>query len=214
MPLALAMASRISRERVLRIVKVGAFAGHEGDYLRQFLEQERNVRAVLAEPDPMNFEHLTRNLGEREGVLLVRAAVGDKEGPGILHTVSSNGRWSKSPMAAQLGSLSRDHLLKHGVLEEEILPVAVRIITLSSLMGLAGMDFADILIVDAEGTDQVILMEALSMDSPPPLLCFEHRHMAAGDVESVFHRLRTLGYRWTHDRFDTLALRFRTGSDH
>jgi FkbM family methyltransferase len=208
MPLALAMASRIRDGLPLRIVKVGAYAGHDGDYLRQFLEQEENVRAVLAEPDPFNFDHLTANLGERSGVVLVRAAVGREEGPGIFYTVRTEGRWASSPMAGQLGSLTRDHLVRHGVMEEEILPIPVRVITLASLMSIAEMDSADMLVVDAEGADHGIVMDALSMEAPPPLVCFEHRHMAEGEMESLFGRLRSLGYRWNHDRFDTLALRF------
>jgi FkbM family methyltransferase len=208
MPLALAMASRIRGELPLRIVKVGAYAGHDGDYLRQFLEQEENVQAVLAEPDPVNFDNLTTNLGELPDVRLVRAAVGLEEGPGIFHTVRTEGRWASSPLAGQLGSLTKEHLLRHGVQEEEILPIPIRVITLSSLMSLGGMDSADMLVVDAEGADHGIVMDALAMEAPPPLVSFEHRHMREEEVESVFGKLRSLGYRWTHDRFDTLALRF------
>jgi FkbM family methyltransferase len=208
MPLALAMASRIRGGLPLRIVKVGAYAGHDGDYLRQFLEQEENVQAVLAEPDPVNFDNLTTNLGELPDVRLVRAAVGREEGPGIFHTVRTEGRWASSPLAGQLGSLSREHLVRHGVLEEEILPIPVRVITLASLMSIGEMDSADMLVVDAEGADHGIVMDALDMEAPPPLVFFEHRHMAEEDVESLFGSLRSLGYRWTHDRFDTLALRF------
>jgi FkbM family methyltransferase len=208
MPLALAMASRMRNGLPLRIVKVGAYAGHDGDYLRQFLEQEENVQAVLAEPDPVNFNNLTENLGEMPGVRLVRAAVGREEGPGVFHTVRTEGRWASSPLAGQLGSLTRDHLMRHGVLEEEILPIPVRVITLASLMSLGEMDSADMLVVDAEGSDHGIVMDALTMEEPPPLVCFEHRHMAEEEVETVFERLRSQRYRWTHDRFDTVALRF------
>ena len=123
MPLALAMSARTRGGLPLRIVKVGAYAGQVGDYLRQFLEQEEKVQAVLAEPDPVNFDNLTENLGEMPGVILVRAAVGSEEGPGIFHTVRSEGRWASSPLAGQLGSLTKEHLLRHGVLEEEILPI-------------------------------------------------------------------------------------------
>ena len=208
MPLALAMAARTRGGLPLRIVKVGAYAGHIGDYLRQFLEQEEKVQAVLAEPDPVNFDNLTANLGEMPGVVLVRAAVGSEEGAGIFYTVRSEGRWASSPLAGQLGSLTKEHLLRHGVLEEEILPIPIRVITLASLLSLGGMDSADMLVVDAEGSDHGIVMDALTLDEPPPLICFEHRHMREEEVESVFGKLRSLGYRWTHDRFDTLALRF------
>jgi FkbM family methyltransferase len=212
MPLALTMGARIRSTETLSIVKVGAFIGHDGDYMTQFLQQEEHVHAVLAEPDPVNFEILTKNLGSHPGVVLVRAAVTRTEGPGILHSVRPAGRWSNSPLAGQLGSLKRDHLLRHGVLEEEILSLPIRTITLASLMALGGVPSPDILVVDAEGADHGIVMDALDLKTPPPLIHFEHRHLEEQEVDSLFSKLHSRGYRWTHDRFDTLAHRFQTAS--
>jgi hypothetical protein len=64
----------------------------------------------------------------------------------------------------------------------------------------------DFLFVDTEGSDAVVVRQALGMTPPPAVIVFENVHLFYGDTQSLFQELDTRGYLWIHDGVNSLCV--------
>lgn len=204
----MALAYYLLAETAPTFVQIGASDGVSGDSVHAFVKRGR-MRSVLVEPIGSSFQKLKDAYAEVDNVVLVQAAIGTSDGWVELYKVKEDGRALDPYWSRQLASFSKHHLLRHGVPEEEIEVVEVPSFTLSSLMTNHGLERIDILQVDTEGFDAEIVKMALQLPLPPECINFENAHLDSATRQRLFPLLEKKGFKWTHDRWNSLALHER-----
>jgi len=201
----MALAYYLRTEAVPTFVQIGASDGVSGDSVHAFVKRGR-MHSVLVEPIGSSFQKLKDAYAGVDNVVLVQAAIGTSDGSAELYKVKEDGKALDPYWSRQLASFSKHHLLRHGVPEEEIEVVEVPSLTLSSLMANHGLERIDILQVDTEGFDAEIVKMALQLPFPPECINFENAHLDSATRQSLYPLLEKKGFKWTHDRWNSLAL--------
>jgi len=195
-----------SRER-LSVLQIGACDGKVGDPLYHQLHRGAPINAILVEPIPANFEALKKSYSGLQNVSFLNIAIAHEDGRAVIYTVKNEGRWAGSEWAPQWASFQYDHLLKHGVLPNEIEEQTVQTCTLQTLMENSRINFIDFLMIDTEGFDAAVVTMALKFQQQPRFICFEHLHLRSDEFEPLFQKLHSNNYRWISDRMNTLAIK-------
>jgi FkbM family methyltransferase len=181
---------------------IGANDGLSGNHVNEFVVSGR-LRCVFVEPVPFVFERLSRVYGGRENVQLVNCAVGGSDGHAMFHYLKGGTR----PGYDQVGSFNREQV------EEKIpdyggtvVSLELKTITFQTLMGLARFNDVRILVVDAEGYDAEIVVQALTAIHPE-VIVYEHMYLPEATQAELKARLTQEGYVLETLHGDTLAIR-------
>jgi FkbM family methyltransferase len=190
-------------------VQIGANDGETSDSVNTFVKRG-TMRSVLVEPVVQNFEKLARFYNGVPNVKIVRAAISFEIGESLIYSVRDEGRWEGSAWAAQIASFDREHLLRHGILPDEIESSKVECFDLITLMDRTGISRIDVLQIDVEGYDAEVVKMALLLPIPPLCICFENiqflKKMNQKMVNEFYDLLRLAGYSWSHDRINSMAV--------
>jgi FkbM family methyltransferase len=187
------------------LVQIGACDGVTNDPISGFI-QRRSINAVLVEPIEHSFQKLEAVYGGIPSVKLVQAAIALQDGTATFYKVREAGRWADSTLAPQWSSFNKQHLLKHGVKENEIEAITVPCLSLRSLMARFDLDKIDFLQVDTEGFDGTVVAMALNLPHLPDCINFENAHLNSDERESLFRDLNASEYVWSHNDLNTLAV--------
>lgn len=187
-------------------VQIGACDGVSGDATCDFV-QNGKMRSVLVEPISELYSQLSETYANKPNVTCIQAALALEDGEITLYKVKAGAVSLDRYWSSQLSSFSREHLLKHRIAPEEIEEVRVPAVTLSTLIDSVGVSSIDVLQIDTEGFDGEVVKMALGLESPPECINFENTHLSATVADDVFSLLESRGYVWTHDEWNTLALR-------
>jgi FkbM family methyltransferase len=197
--------SMLPPDRPVRLVQVGACDGSLDDPLNGCFDRD-DIAALLVEPAPAAFAALENLHRHRSNVRTVRCGIAAADGVMKLHIVKNDGRWQSDPRAKLWASLNRRHLLRMGVLEQEIESVEIPTMTLGSLYERMGWQGTDCLLVDTEGSDAIVVRQAMGTTPLPAVIVFENVHLSYADKQSLFEELGDRGYRWIHDYMNTLCV--------
>jgi FkbM family methyltransferase len=181
----------------MTFLQIGAFDGVGDDDLREIIMEHR-LRGVLIEPQPAAFAKLRTTYKDQPQVTLLQAAIAEREGTRTFYCRRNE--------AATTASFDRNHLLKHGVPDREIVAEQVPCHTVESALRTAGMPRADLIQIDAEGYDWPIIRSIDFARLRPRILRFEYRHMPARDADACLSFLASHGYRFMVERLDIIAL--------
>jgi FkbM family methyltransferase len=180
-------------------VKVGAYDGISGDPCSAILLEDRRWRGLLIEPVPHCFDLLRANFADAGRFTLERLAIGAVAGEAPLYYVHPEARQSLPDLPAwvdQLGSLDRDHIVRHldGALAPFIVACVVDVRPLAEVLRNRGIRDVHLLHVDTEGRDFEVL-ETLDFATHAPLAIFvEHKHLPASLKGRMLRLLRKRGY--------------------
>ena len=180
-------------------VKVGANDGITGDPCSDLLLGTGNWKGLLIEPVPYCLARLEANFSDRTRFSFAPVAIGSAEGESSFYYVDERARDelpALPPYFDQLGSFSREHIVKHlgGALEPFILERRVPVRRLSRLLAERAIGEVHLLHVDVEGFDFEVL-KSLDFSRHAPVLVFiEHKHLAEADREAMASLLRANGY--------------------
>jgi FkbM family methyltransferase len=190
-------------------VQVGANDGETSDSVNLFVKRGA-MECVLIEPIPANFAKLKAFYADSNRLHLVQAAIAHNVGSTAIYAVRDSGRWSGNAWATQLASFEREHLLRHGIYEEEIEECSVECINFPTLLHRYGLERIDVRQIDVEGVDAEVVKMALQLPHPPLVICFEFvqfvKTMDQQAVNAFYELLRSKGYSWSHDRINTMAV--------
>jgi hypothetical protein len=78
---------------------------------------------------------------------------------------------------------------------------------MKSLLRETGGKAVDLLLIDTEGFDFNILKMIDFSALKPPVIAYEHAHLAKSDMVAATDLLLAQGYRLTRDNLDTIAYR-------
>lgn len=193
-------------------VKVGANDGVTADLCADILLAGTAWRGVLIEPVPHCVERLRANYPDTGRFRIKQAAVGSPAGTATFYYVDQRASEvfpGLHSMYDQLGSFSRDHILKFmdGRLEPYIVGREVEVRPLSSILEEAGVGDVHLLHIDTEGHDFEVL-KTLDFGAHAPWVIFvEHTHVPPAQKPVMLRLLQDNGYAVHDCQRDYLALR-------
>lgn len=210
-PIPLMLEALDATVRDVVFVQIGSNDGEHGDPLRPFILAGQ-WRGILVEPVPYLFERLRNNYRGRPGIGLVNVAIGLEDGTAEFFAIAqSDGNEELPEWYDQIGSFSREHILKHASyiprLEERIVALDVPTLTFDTLFREQRIDRFDLLHIDAEGYDFELLKAFDLGRRRPKLLMFEWKHLSDEDLASCRELLNSAGYDTINVEWDTLAIR-------
>jgi FkbM family methyltransferase len=196
------VAHEMHRNSDLTFFQIGAFDGVADDDLGELIKTHR-LRGLLVEPQPDAFARLQQTYADQPQVVLLQAAISERQGVRDLYC-----RHSGPTMAA---SFDRGHLLRHGIPAGDIVALPVECHTVASALAAAGLDHADLLQIDAEGYDGPIIRSIDFGRLRPAIVRFEYRNMRPGDADECLANLAACGYRFLIEPRAMIALRRGAG---
>lgn len=178
-------------------IQVGAHDGAFGDPIRTLVDKY-HWKGVLLEPQPKVFERLARTYEDETQLVLLNAALGEKNGRQTLFCTERS---------SQLASFNRAQLAKT-TNANEIYELTVDTVCFASLVAKYGIGYVDLLVIDTEGFNyEVIKMALATKHMPrPALIYFEHLHLSAADRTTCINLLGARGYRLLRNGHDTAAI--------
>jgi len=188
-------------------VQVGANDGKQFDPIRDYVRYYQ-WKGLLLEPVADYFAELKENYADCPNLKLIKAAIADHEGTVTIYRVNpldaSLSKWKQG-----IASLHKEHHLRSGTSDEEMIAEQVPCLPFMSLLERHNVSSLDLLQIDAEGCDLAIV-KSLAFDRiRPEILHFEHR--LANQVHSqkefadVMGFLAAKGYNLFVNQTDCLA---------
>ena len=176
-----------------------------------------DCRASFVEPVPQVFSKLRKNyedvLPTSTRLTFHNIAMSDLTEKTSFYAVSSNAKrelGNRVPYwVDQLGSVDRDHILKHldGILAPYIDEFEIETITLNDFLKSNDFSVVDVLHIDTEGCDYRIF-RTLNLDLyQPKIILIEHKHLTADEFIRLRTTLLDYGYESQKFRSDLLATR-------
>lgn len=194
--------------RDVRFVQIGSNDAVAGDPIIDHV-LAHGWRGLMVEPVPNVFERLQRRHGRNPRLVMECAAIGEQEGPRPFYCLEPMDR-PPSPWYDQMGSFSREHIVKHERfhpgLSQHIREIQVPCLRLSTLLKKHGIERFDFLHIDTEGADFEVLKSLDFKQYTPGLILFEHGHLPRAQREDCEAFLAARGYRVLYEGRDCMAL--------
>lgn len=177
-------------------LQIGAMDGIRSDPIHTRVVGN-HWRGVLVEPDPENYNALIRNYQGSDGLTFVRAAVTDTNGSALLY------RFNSVPIqeiGAESHSVDKDTFLRSAKLlgirhpEQHVEEILVPSLRIAQLIRDFHVDRIDLMVVDAEGSDGVILTDLIETDLRPSMILYESLMMSPSQHAFINSSFRTEGY--------------------
>ena len=215
------MKSLLSAGRKIRIVQVGANDGRINDPIYRFAKRHRDqTKITLIEPNPLVIPHLSKNYRFHPDHEILERAVGPA-GKLTLYTVDPS-VWSsleidyaedwpdyRAPTGVTSANiehvrkwLERSGFISSGA-DSAISEISVESLPIAEMLNKDEM--VDVLVIDAEGADEQIILENVKDGFLPSVIQFESLHLSAGRLSQLLNFLENLGYFLQHDEHNVLA---------
>jgi FkbM family methyltransferase len=202
------------------VIQIGANDGITHDPIHKFIKRDK-WKGVLLEPQKDVFENLLKPLyAKQEGIILVQAALGHKEGETTIYRIGfSQDRWAtgltsfnKSVLvkAFASGHVARQ-AAKQGISvpddpSQHIIEEKVPVITSRSLLTTYKVEKIDLLQIDSEGFDFEIIKMFDLTEVRPTYISYENSHLSPTDRVLCESHLRENEYQILHFGGNSLAL--------
>lgn len=180
------------------IIQVGANDGVSNDPLRRFIKETKSS-VYLIEPLPFLVKKLKKLYIHQENIKVLQCAILPNKKSAIFYHLDEESalqmgdKWK--PWFDQIGSFSKDHLLKHST---EIIPhikeLNVNCYTLEQVIADEKIDDILMLHVDAEGYDIDVLKTISIEKRKPHMILFEQKHLSFFKLLWFLHQLRLSSY--------------------
>lgn len=196
-------------EEAVTFVEIGAYDGVAGDPIRPLVLANPGWQGVLIEPQRDVFLRLQANYQAEEGRLrLINAAVSAMSGAQKLYVIPPEemARLSLPAWGGEVASFDPEHLRRHfphARLAEHEVPT----VTFAEAAALLPEGRVDLLAIDVEGHERAILETVDFERHCLRFIIYEHKHMAAADLEVVEARLAGAGFATKRFGRDTIAWR-------
>lgn len=203
-----ALAARRRKGDRVTVLQIGANDGLHDDPLRHFILRHRWA-GILVEPVPFLFEKLQQAHGQREGLILENAAIADHNGRMPFYFIEDP-KGELPDWALETGSFVRE-LVPSEIAGRNVTAyhreIEVPCLTVDSLLAKHGVSRVDVVVSDAQGYDDRIVL-SLPLDRiAPEMIVYESCLLSPERRSEVEAFLGSHGYRCESDRWDTLALR-------
>lgn len=196
-------------DRPIQIVQIGANNGEDEDSVARILG-DFSCKAVLVEPHPQASEALRERYKGYDNVAVDQRPI-SQDGATLKFYMSS------APSQSNISSVDRDHVekfvssynskLAEGATPAEVVALTLESISVQQLLTDHGVDYLDILAVDAEGLDYEIVSSVLDNGLEVGSIFFEFICMGRREFDELISRLESEGYFLARSGFDVLAVK-------
>ena len=193
----------------LDIIQIGAHTGKAPNNPLLNIITRNNLKSILVEPLPDLFGQLKNNYKSYPKIVLEEVAIADQPGLRPLFYVDENYFNLYDGWADQLGSFSKDHILKHKIHSDHILSKDVVCIIFLELLEKHKVSKLDWLFIDVEGYDFELIKSFQFDYVKPQCIFYEHLHLSKEDKNESRRFLESLGYEILLYQDDTLAYLIR-----
>ena len=180
------------------IIQVGSNDGISNDPLRPFIETTKSY-VYLIEPLPFLTKKLFELYKDNEKIKILEMAIHPEKDLEIFYHLNRDSaaemgdKWK--PWYDQIGSFSKDHLLKHASqVEPHIKELEIKCVTLDKILSDEKISEVMILHVDAEGFDLEVLRSMSIETVKPRMIMFEHKHLTIFKLVLFLRRMKKVGY--------------------
>ena len=187
----------VSQGRIKTIVQIGGYDGEFEDNLKEIIKNtNNNIQIFIIEPQQKCVEKLKSKYKTKKEVTVIPVAISDQLGQAKMFIPRNT---DTSPLA----SLHKMHLNRFNI--KEYSEIIVKSITWNALKKTYNIPNPDLIVIDAEGSEQIILKQILNEKRKPLVIYFEHRHM----TKAVKEEIRIKFSRWIRVETDqdTLLLK-------
>ena len=204
-PVKLLMAYYLATGESKTIVQIGACDGKSCDPLYRFLRTGK-IKALLIEPMPGSHAQLIKNYAGVPNVAIIQAAISRTDGTMTMYSIRPGSKRGERDEGMLLASFYKEHLIRYGVAEADILPTTVPSLSLQTLLTSQKIADIDLLQIDTEGYDAEIVRMALDLPVLPKAINFEKKQLDTTTMADVHDRLQQKGYLLVYDEMNTLAV--------
>lgn len=138
---------------------------------------------MLVEPHPEYFLRLQQNYSSSKRIFFENVAVSDIQGSlDLFHVkdVSVDKYWSTG-----IASFDKQHLIRHGIIEDNISVTKVPPVTLSSIVHKYYLYDVDLLVIDVEGHELNVFRSGEFKIFQPKLIIFENHHLSEETIDGI-----------------------------
>jgi len=164
----------------------------------------------MLEPHPASFSALQRTHRDRAGLRLDNAAIAKEDGMADLFVSNPNGRlaWHRQTYSLRAEQHAKAARLRN---PQAVSPVRVVSKTLPSLFAPYGTTLLNVFLVDAEGSDGLIVRQLLRTPQRTQMIIYESVCLPEAEQRELLAALEQDGYEITSTPSGTIALRPDTG---
>ncbi|MEG3172084.1 FkbM family methyltransferase [Sphingomonas sp. ZB1N12] len=189
-------------------VQVGANDGTFLDPIAPFITDR--WRGVVVEPIPEYFDLLERRYAQFPKVEAVAGAIGDGPGERTMYFFHRAGtddpdREAHPEWLKGLASFSAEHLMRHGVAQQDIRALSVPVFRGSDVVRGKLPDSVDLVVIDVEGAEREVLEGFDLAQLKPTLIIFECEHVSEEDELILSDLFDRSGYSVCWSRPDAIA---------
>lgn len=196
-----------SKKKDFIFMQIGANDGVSFDPIHE-LVKVFNLRGILLEPVPHHFNSLKKNYNENKDLIFLNKALVDHDS--IKSIIIWKPKLNYNDWRKGIASTDKNHLIKCGLLDEEIEGIEVETTTFVKLFDEFKIKKLDLLVVDTEGYD-FFLLKSLPFDNfSPAIIHFEHNvygqnGMSKEELLDLLNILISRGYKLNIDSTDCTA---------
>ena len=182
------------QKKINCLIQIGANDGLRFDNLNYYIKKYK-TKSILVEPIEKNFEDLKNNYKEYKNIIFENLAISVNNEISYLYKVNPL-KLKKYLGDHYVGitSFDKNHLIKHGVKNKDIIKEKVNTISINNLIIKHNLNKFDLLFVDAEGYDADIVSDFLSYSLIRPIIIFEYLHVTNKKFEILVNQLNEKKY--------------------
>lgn len=200
--------TQLARERGpdVFVLQVGANDGVHDDPVSHFI-RKHHWRGLLVEPVPRIFEALQRNYAGVPGVQFANVAISDRDESRPFYFLDDPAR-ELPAWAGEVGSFVKELVTTHiggRDVRSFTREIQVPCLTPATLLRQHDVSRVDVVVIDAQGYDDHILLKLPMEQIRPRLIIFEHCLLDEPRRQACKDFLVSHGYQLDSDRWDVLA---------
>ncbi len=183
-----------SKKKIDFLIQIGANDGLRFDIINRHIKANK-TRSLLVEPIKKNFDDLKNNYKGFENITFENSAISVNNEISYLYKVNPSKLKNYSgDHFIGITSFDKDHLIKHGVKNKDIIKEKVNSISINDLIIKNSIDKFDLLFVDAEGYDADIVIDFFKSSVMRPVIIFEYFHVRSQKLEYLINQLKERKY--------------------
>ena len=164
------------QKRIKTLVQIGGYDGDYEDPLKKALNKQIKAKIFIIEPQEKCVKVLEKKYKSNYNVRIVPVAISDINKKSFIYIPEKN---EVSPIA----SLSKDHCKRFAI--DNVREVPIVCMTLKTVLKKYKISKPEIFIIDAEGSEFVILNQIIKLKKPPFIIYFEHLHLTKSEKEKI-----------------------------
>jgi len=190
-------------------VQIGSSDGVIGDPIHHLIKRYA-WSGILVEPVPYLFERLKENYAGCPNLVFENVGISSEDGMKEFWYPRQQDKGFAGPWwYHQLGSFSRDIILKHsgGIeeLEKALVRAEIPCVSMRTLLERNKVRDLDLIHIDTEGYDFEVLKQIDFNKFKPSIILYEHKHLAPAVQANCLDYLDSGGYHAISEGADTLA---------